>query len=269
MQIQYFCPDCFQERVKNKDVLGLSNTSFSIELTDNCIMTYECPNGHKGIFIIQNPKFEILFDFGILSYLEGYTRESVSSLIASYERFLEFATKIFSKRLGMQYDLYKTLSENDMKFSERQMGAYYALYLACMHEMPKLIKHDTAHFRNNVIHSGYIPTQKEVEKFADKLLLLMLPVLNRIKKVFQKELIEFTTENIQEKFTNDFMGLKSTTMCMPTSLGVYSESETNKTFGEMVLMIDKMKGITFSKFYEQSQKENRYTILNSLFGKYV
>ena len=139
MQIQYICPDCFQEKIKNKDIFGILDSSFSIELNDNCMMLYECPQGHKGMFVIQNPKFEVLFDLGILSYLEGYTRESVSSLIASYERFLEFSAKIFSKRLGVSYDLYKTLSEKSMRLSERQIGAYYALFLSCFHEIPTFI----------------------------------------------------------------------------------------------------------------------------------
>lgn len=73
MQIQYNCPDCFQEKIRNKDIFGIIDTSFSVELNDNCMMTYECPQGHKGIFVIQNPKFEVLFDLGIISYLEGYT----------------------------------------------------------------------------------------------------------------------------------------------------------------------------------------------------
>lgn len=57
-----------------------------------------CSHGHKTTTIVQNPKYEILFDIGANAIVDGYYREAVSSFTSSLERFYEYSIKILCKQ---------------------------------------------------------------------------------------------------------------------------------------------------------------------------
>lgn len=275
MEIQFMCFECLEKYPKLiQDKVDLSSfpdprdDSISIELNDAGIFSGKCNNGHEISLIIQNPKFEILFDLCIISLIDGYTRESVSGLIASYERFLEFSSLIFLRKLNPTSELNGLLFEK-MKLSERQVGAFSALYVACLNEEPILLNNRASQFRNDVIHNGYIPTKEEVISFGNKILEVILPLMNRLKKEYTKEIREYTMESIMSKSKQITPGKQNTTMCMATCLGLFNSDDNTKNISEMILQMDKMKGITFSKYYESERKENRYKIFDAMFGKYI
>jgi hypothetical protein len=49
-------------------------------LTDAGWFRIACPQGHVSNIILQVPKYELLFDLGTMALLDGYTRESVTSM---------------------------------------------------------------------------------------------------------------------------------------------------------------------------------------------
>lgn len=114
-------------------------------------------------------KFQLLFEYGVLAYLDGYYRESVSSIMASLERFFEVIIQTISDEFKIDKSDFTKTWGIVKKQSERQVGAYFFLYLLKMEQAPKDIysnKMQTAkkvisNFRNEVIHNGYFPTKEE------------------------------------------------------------------------------------------------------------
>jgi hypothetical protein len=70
--------DCMQENGKAEEIS-------TVEFTDDGLYEATCPKGHKSITILQQRKFEILFDIGIYAINDGYYREAISSFTASLE----------------------------------------------------------------------------------------------------------------------------------------------------------------------------------------
>ena len=60
----------------------------AIELNEQGIYSYQCPNNHTSWYFLQEPLFQILFDSGVLALSDGYTREAVSSFATSLEKVL-------------------------------------------------------------------------------------------------------------------------------------------------------------------------------------
>ncbi len=64
-----------------------------VELRDDGRYEFTCENGHTTVTVLQEQKFEVLFDLGAHAILDGYYREAVASFTSSLERFYEFFIK--------------------------------------------------------------------------------------------------------------------------------------------------------------------------------
>lgn len=135
---------------------------------DEGLYIYQCACGEKNSHTIRKERFEILFDFGALAFLDGYYREAVANFAAAFERFLEF----FVRTIWREQRLAPELAERTWKLmanqSERQLGAFTALYLTCFREPPDFLRPSAlrVEFRNEVIHKGKIPSREETEQYA-------------------------------------------------------------------------------------------------------
>jgi len=154
-----------------------SDVAISVELRDDGLYTATCPQGHITVTAIQEQKFEVLFDLGVMALLDGYTREAVSSIAASLERFFEYYVLVVSLKHGIGYEQFSKAWNPISKLSERQLGAFLFLYLLesrkaleplILDAKPQIdgrSRGDTpiwSTFRNDVIHKGYIPSALEV-----------------------------------------------------------------------------------------------------------
>ena len=190
MQLLVPCMKCLHE-------FGIPNLKFmNAEICDDGIYKLTCDRGHETITMLQNEKFEILFDMGAFALLDGYSREAVSSFAASLERFYEFCIKIFilCEKIDKE-EFYKTwkLVSNQ---SERQLGAFYFLYLNFFRRAPTQISAKQVEFRNKVIHKGYIPQYTEVKNYAECILGYIYSVLKEIQLTCKEEIIQLTKEQL-------------------------------------------------------------------------
>ncbi|MFE7821807.1 hypothetical protein ACFU1R_27005 [Priestia megaterium] len=158
-------------------------TSSKVEFTDDGIYNLTCEKGHETVVFMQEQQFELLFEMGIMALFDGYPREAVSSLAASAERFHEFCVRMILAKNeidGHQVEKgWKLLS----KQSERQLGAFYFLYLSEFKVTPPIIKNNWVEFRNNVIHKGHFPKEEKVIEYAKYLFKYMIETL----KVFREQ----------------------------------------------------------------------------------
>lgn len=231
MKISLGCNACIQDRLK----AGLSTMPKDVQtelpLQNSIIYEFDCPNGHHNIIALRNPKFELLFESGILALKDGYYREAVTSFSASLERFYEFLTTAF---LLPEIEKSPSGFQQAWKFflnsSERQLGGVFLLHYKIFNE-PLLAfdigfikKHNLSlsgkepvNFRNAVIHQGFIPSFKDVINYGDAIYKYIGEVLVGLSSMREWQLRLYDTVLFSEKSTYDVDG----EMTIPIQVFVY------------------------------------------------
>lgn len=194
MLLDLVCYECLMEEYKRG--ISKEHTEISImtpfeEVNNDGIYEVNCEKGHKSKTIIDNIDFEILFEYGLNAIVDGYYRESVSSITASLERYYEFFIKTILKSSGISFEIIDKVWKNVSNQSERQLGAYIFLYCQTFGCEPKLLnpQKDTS-FRNSVIHKGYIPKKEEAIDFADKTISIIETSLIELKNKYPESVAE-------------------------------------------------------------------------------
>ena len=158
-----------------------------VDLADNLSFSYECHEGHKSATIYAAQRFEILFDMGMSALLDGYTREAVSSFAVAQERFHEFCVKVFSRAGAVPKSAFDRMWKSIANQSERQLGAFYFLYLEHIGDCPPVDDKRT-NFRNRVVHKGAIPTSDEAREYACYVYNYIAEILKTIATKFVLEI---------------------------------------------------------------------------------
>lgn len=235
MNFPISCMECFREN-------GMSSFNFkNFDITDDGIYELECEKGHNTVTILQNEKFEVLFDMGVNAFLEGYKQEAIVCMASSLERFYEWCISILLLKNNIDADEFKKTWKLVSKQSERQIGAFYFLYLQEFKKAPEVFNSamktfnnkDVVSFRNNVIHNGYIPKYNQVMEYADILFSYMFNIL----KLFKTNYEDFISENTRKRLFELHKKFKfdlTSGMHISTSLGLFYsgidyESRTFKT----------------------------------------
>lgn len=169
MRLLIPCMKCFQE-------FGMPTGEFArVEFCDDGKYALTCSHGHETTTILQQQKFEILFDIGAHAILDGYYRESVSTFAASLERFYEFSIRVFLSKTSGSDALFKECWKSVSNQSERQLGAFIFLWASNFNASPALLSSNQVSFRNSVIHKGKIPTKVEAMTFGNAILDVLRP----------------------------------------------------------------------------------------------
>lgn len=185
------CYQCFEEAKKKgeKFAKNYPPLGVAIELNEQGVYSYQCQNKHISWYFLQEPLFQILFDLGVLAISDGYTREAVSSFATSLERFYEFIIKLILISDETEEELLLRFWKEISKQSERQYGAYLALYLNKFKKNPHILNNRWIQFRNNVLHAGKIPSEKESTEYGQVICDLIFDVLFNLKDHFKDESI--------------------------------------------------------------------------------
>lgn len=155
----------------------------AVEIEDDERYVFTCDQGHRSVFVLTNPKFEILFEMGFLAYADGYTREAVATIAAAFEEFIRVFTHTALIKHGFGEDsgskkLAKFLKSCDR--AEVQLGAFTALFMIEEGDLPSYPDQESVRFRNSVIHRGKIPKAAQVAKWAEKVLAFVIPLYNKV-----------------------------------------------------------------------------------------
>jgi len=185
MVVRLFCPKCAY--AVSKSLVDYAEIDVPVpmsRLSDSGKYEVVCGHGHTSIVVVNNLKFELLFEIGINAIVDGYPREAVSSFSAALERFYEFYWRVAMIHLSVSEEAitaaWKTLSRQ----SERQLGAYVVSSLALKKEPPCLLNPNReTEFRNNVIHKGYVPTDQEAIDFGDAVMALIMQELENLRRI--------------------------------------------------------------------------------------
>ncbi len=165
-----------------------------VDIVDDNIYHFRCKRGHDNIMYLDNLKFEILYESGINAMLDGYFAESILTITAAIERAYEFFIENISYKNEIDPILYKSTFNLVATQSERQLGAFYFLYLNTLKKLPPFFDTKLVTFRNKVTHKGYIPKFEETEKYARA-------AFDFIKGIFI-DVVEFIGETSHRQYHN-------------------------------------------------------------------
>lgn len=232
MKLRLTCMKCLQEN-------GIPNLrSINVDINDTGIYQTKCDRGHDIAAVLQNLKFELLFDLGTLALIDGHTRESVSSLASSLERFLEFCIELISVSNEINREEYNCTWKYIRNSSERQLGAFYFLYLQHFNKSAEQIDSNWVGFRNSVIHKGKIPEYGDVLDYGEYILQYIFSILKEFREndedVIQNIISYKLIEKNKKIKTNNI-----STMHIPTTISVvsgekdYREKSFKKAIKEM------------------------------------
>jgi hypothetical protein len=162
------CVICMKEAAKKLTATGESipvRLAYYAEMDDNGIVYLTCEKGHTTAVVHLSSKHHVLFQSGCHALLDHYTNEAVSTFSAALERAYEFFLRVAYRRLGLPSALFDASWKHMKAQSERQFGAFLALFPTIVgesFELPEKIPQ----LRNRVIHRGYIASFDEVMEYA-------------------------------------------------------------------------------------------------------
>ena len=235
MKLLIFCNKCvFESDYENYNYEYL-------DISDEGVYELICSKGHKTITLLQEEKFEILFEMGAMALLDGYCREAVSSFAASLERFYEYFIQVLMTHKNIPYEEVNKSWKMVKNQSERQLGAFYFLYLNEFKEAPPILSRKIIEFRNNVIHKGKIPKYDEVISYATELYRYMVSILTIVKENYSDTIGSLIFQR-QENFRRNYPeGVTYSVSSMPTIIYLASENSIFKkqTFQEGLSELEK------------------------------
>jgi hypothetical protein len=139
-----------------------------------------CPKGHKSAVIYSHHKYEVLFTSGTAALEDGYANEAVSTMNAALERAYEFFFRVIFRKHGIADDQIDAAWKSLSRQSERQLGAFCALWMLET-KQPFALPKAVPEFRNKIIHSGYIPQISEVRDFAAQIFDLLKLIVSHLQ----------------------------------------------------------------------------------------
>ena len=137
------------------------------------------------VFGISNNLFEILYNYSVDSYIKGYYTQSVSTFTSSLERTYEFFVKASLIEEGIGIEKIELYWKEIKKQSERQYGSFCSQFLKISGSDWHSDTKQTS-FRNEVIHNGYIASQKETYDYASYTTNQQTKILSILKEKIPK-----------------------------------------------------------------------------------
>jgi len=212
MKLPIACMQCLIVNGKPSDALAL------VEFRDDGRYEFTCENGHRTTTILQQERFEILFDIGGHAILDGYYREAVSSFTSSLEQFYEFFVKVVLLNRKVDIGSLETTRKQIAKQSERQMGAFVITYLSEFGQPPTLLSNSKVQFRNDVIHRGRIPSRQQALDYGQAVLDLIRPQLIQLRDKCPEGMQTATSQHLKTCRIEEDRGREVSTMSMATIL---------------------------------------------------
>ncbi|SHJ15223.1 hypothetical protein [Propionispora hippei] len=215
MKVFINCIECQREA-------GLPSFNFAeVDVNNDFYFNTTCEKGHKTITLLQEERFEVLFEFGCGALLDGYYRETVSSIAAAIERYHEFFMRVVVIQNGFPMDKFDEIWKWMSNQSERQLGAFYLTYLSEFKNVPQNFVEKHAPFRNKVVHKGYIPNKDEANNYAKEAYGYIVHSLQVLKSTYSESINKLIFMNLQNA-TSANNKLPVSTMGVNSIIGLIS-----------------------------------------------
>ncbi|VVE06184.1 hypothetical protein [Pandoraea sputorum] len=187
------CSTCFPPEHSDR-LSGFANHTF--DYTDSSVYEFACEQNHTTFILLQQCKFEILFQIAAQALIDGYYREAVTTCAASLERFYEFFFRAIYIHSNVELDAFSSAWKNMSRQSERQLGAYIAAYTLHFRRPPNLLSTNDVEFRNAAVHRGELPTRKRAIEFAQRILDLLRSGVEEMREAFPEAVQAITADHV-------------------------------------------------------------------------
>lgn len=231
MKVEAICPHCDQG----------SELPFSLDVApkNDCVYELQCPEGHIFSANVLYHEFQKLFEVAVSALIDGYYRESIGSLTASYERFMELFIRVMMNAHNIDREVIKKSWKLISRQSERQLGAFIVLYGLQFQEQPKLLSNRQVELRNKVIHQGYFPDRAECISYGIAVLEFMRSSLEAIFRV--QSLWDELVRSINDQGDFSEGGPNVHYYAYPLVGTNRPPSQDNKSFEEILQYVERMR----------------------------
>lgn len=189
--------------------------------TDNGRYVHTCNQGHTRTSVLQQDRFQLLFQIGIHAIVDGYPREAVADFASSLERFFEFFYRFYCRLRTIPDGVSDANWASVRRQSERQLGLYIGCYLEVFENAAPVLNTHWSGFRNDVIHKGKIPTVDEAIEFGEVVAALLKPTMSEMQTKHHEILLHMDFERIAKASE----GAPASTMSYPTFLAFHIGEE--------------------------------------------
>jgi hypothetical protein len=155
-----------------------------------------CDAGHEIKTIVARHHVEILFESGLEAFCDGYYREAFAAFMGSYERLLEFSSRVMMLGHGVTDEGMENAWKIVSALSERQLGMFTALSTVTNGEPPKILSSKISKLRNDIIHNGKFPTRSETASLGTQVYEIINDQVLRLSGRFEMELWKIINEYI-------------------------------------------------------------------------
>lgn len=162
MKVPFECEYCSEEIRESgveKDYIVF------LPLQSDRTYLFKCHEGHDCKVVLNNPLFEIVFEIACHAIVEGYYREAIVSYTTCLERFYEYILRGTLRKNGFN-DAVIEKAWKTVKKSDEQRTVIDFVYCLFNGNRPALMESSFSNLRNNVVHNGLIPDEKQSIKFG-------------------------------------------------------------------------------------------------------
>lgn len=233
MQLFAMCMEC------QKELGHPSFEPFFVPYYEDRISYIKCSRGHQSAYVLQSQKFEVLMESGANALSAGFTLEACASFAAALERLYEFALRVFIVQKGLPDESYAAMFKEMSRQSERQLGAFMALYLIEVGQ-PYKPNAKITEFRNSVIHKGQIPTPEEANAFCSNVYGTVLEITDQLRNKLPEAVNRVVMLDLRERHEKLEPGVPRATAagCAFFSL---ANAQNLRTFAEAFAEMEKRK----------------------------
>lgn len=205
------------------------------EIPDNGIFHLRCEQGHETVTLLQQQKFELLFDLGLSALCDGYPREAITNFAASLERFYEFYIRFYCLKHNIDWEQLEKCWGIVRKQSERQYGAYVFLYMLehpnsdfpfIEEKRPSKGMKPWKEFRNGVVHNGDFISEREAFEYGELVYDFLSEQVNELLKNDGENIsktVSYCLQSTHSRAMKENPCLNSIgALCMPTVISLSS-----------------------------------------------
>jgi hypothetical protein len=242
MKLMISCSECNKTVVESPEDARKSISL--VEYNNDGVFKTICPRGHETTTVLQQLRYETLFEIGAHAIIDGYYREAVTSFSSSLERFYEFCVQVLMAANKVPDDLVSEVWKTKVsKFSERQLGAFIFLWTNAFKKVPETLSINKTKFRNEVVHQGKIPTKEQAINYGKETYTLVINATHQLRDEFKSKVGSVRMSRIYYPAPSLDYNSRDSSLCMFSILDPSCERdrENPETFDQILRNVEEQR----------------------------
>lgn len=190
MKILIGCTQCMLGTTTNEEVEG---AVLLVTPSSTGHVTGKCSEGHELDVWVQNEWYELIFESACIALEEDFYLEAVGGFATSLECIYDCGVRVLALALNCDESAISQATKRT-RLSERQYGAFHWLWLVATGKLARQIDEEKVGdktlraFHNDVVHSGYYPSESEARRYGELVFKFLKEVHSVLKEDYSEEL---------------------------------------------------------------------------------